>query len=96
MAEYVRVATFDADDAALERLVEEIKAGGGPPPDLPAKSVTVVADRAKGEARVITRFGSEEDLRKGSVTLDAMSPGGGNIRRIAVESFEVVHEEHAP
>jgi hypothetical protein len=97
MAEYVRVATFEVDDAALDSLVKEIKAGGGPPPELPAKSVMVVANRTGGKARVITRFGSEEDLRKGSEILDAMSPpGDANMRRLSVESFEVLLEEHAP
>ena len=86
MADYVRVADFEVDDAALDSLVKAIDAREGPPEDLPAKSVMVVANRAEGQARVITRFGSEEDFRKGSETLDAMSPHeGSNMRRTSVD-----------
>jgi hypothetical protein len=96
MPEYARVVTFEADDAALEALLSEIKASDGPPEDIPAKRITVLADRAAGKVVVAVRFGSEEDLRKGAETLEAMSPpAGGNIRRISVDAYEVVLEQQA-
>ena len=97
MPEYVRVADFDADEAALEAIVKEIGEAPGPPEDVPGKAITVLADRSAGKVRVVVRFGSEEDLRKGSAALDAMSPPPEtNMRRISVEHYEVVAERKAP
>jgi hypothetical protein len=95
MAQYARVATFEFDDAALEALLERIR-GTGMPEGVPAKRVTVLADRAAGKVIVAMRFDSEEDLRQGSATLDAMSPPEvGSRRRVSVEAFEVVLEQDA-
>ena len=97
MAEYVRVVTFEADDAALEALLGRIAADDGPPEGVPATRVTVLADRAAGQVAVAVRFGSEEDLRIGTATLEAMSPpDAGTIRRVSVGSYEVVLERDAP
>lgn len=96
MAEYARVVTFDADDAALEALLSEINASPGAPEGVPAKRITVLADRAAGRVVVAVRFGSEEDLRKGAELLEAMSPPeAGSIRRVSVEKYEVVLERQA-
>ena len=97
MPEYVRVATFDADEAALGSLVSAINSEDGFPEGVPATSIMVLADRAVGRVRSVVRFGSEDDLRKGSATLDAMSPpAGSNIVRVTVETFEIVLEKQAP
>ena len=97
MAEYVRVATFDADDAALEALVVEINSTDGPPADLPATRVIVLADRSAGRVVVATRFASEDDLRRGGAALEAMTPpAAGGMRRVSVDSYEVVLERQAP
>jgi hypothetical protein len=96
MADYVRVVQFEADDAALEALLGEINAAGGPPADIPATRITVLADRSAGKVVVAVRFGSEEDLRKGGAVLEAMSPPEvGNIRRVSVDAYEVVLEQQA-
>lgn len=96
MAEYARVVTFDADEAALEALLREINASAGPPAGVPATRITVLADRAAGKVVVAVRFGSEEDLRKGAEVLEAMSPPAvGNIRRVSVDAYEVVLEQQA-
>ena len=97
MAEYARVVTFDADEAALEALLNEINAHGGPPEGVPAKRITVLADRSAGKVVVAVRFGSEEDLRKGAEVLEAMSPSDvGSMRRVSVDEYEVVLERQAP
>lgn len=97
MPEYVRVADFEADEAALEAMVKEISEAPGPPEDVPGKSISILADRSAGRVRVVVRFGSEEDLRKGSAALEAMSPPPEtNIRRLSVEEFEVVLERTSP
>ena len=97
MAEYARVVTFDADDAALGALLNEINSADGPPEGVPAKRITVLADRTAGKVVVAVRFGSEEDLRKGAEVFEAMSPpDAGSMRRVSVDSYEVVLERDAP
>src|SRR3954447_13607481 len=97
MSDWVRVATFEADDAAVQTMVNEISSAEGPPPGIPARSIMVLADRENGRARIVVRFASEDDLRTGSATLDAMEPPTeARMRRISVEKFEVVLERQAP
>ncbi len=96
MPDYVRVVTFEADDAAIDALVAEINSNDGPPEQIPAKRIIVLADRAAGKLLVSVRFGSEEDLRKGGAALEAMSPpADGTIRRVSVDQYEVVLEREA-
>jgi hypothetical protein len=93
MPEYARVVTFEADAAALAALLDEINSADGPPEGIPAKRITVLADRSAGKVVVAIRFGSEEDLRKGGEALEAMSPpAAGSMRRVSVDSYEVVLE----
>jgi hypothetical protein len=94
--EYARVVTFDADSAALDALVNEIKSAGRAPEGVPAKRITVLADRAAGKVVVAIRFGSEEDLRTGAATLEGMSPpSDANMRRVSVDAYEVLLEMEA-
>ena len=93
MPEYIRVAEFEADEAAIDNLVRVISEADGPPEGVPGKSILVAANRSSGKLRTVVRFGSEDDLRKGSEVLDAMSPPEDlNMRRVSVEEFEVVLE----
>jgi len=88
--------TFDADSAALDALVNEIKSAGRAPEGVPAKRITVLADRAAGKVVVAIRFGSEEDLRTGAATLEGMSPpSDANMRRVSVDAYEVLLEMEA-
>jgi hypothetical protein len=97
MAEYVRIATFEADEAALDAFRSEVSSAEGPPEGVPAKSIMLLADRSGGKLAFVVRFDSEENLRKGNETLEAMSPPTGRtMRRISVESYEVVLEREAP
>lgn len=96
MPEYARVVTFDADSAALDALVNDIKSAGRAPEGVPAKRITVLTDRATGKVMVAIRFGSEEDLRTGAATLEGMSPpSDANMRRVSVDAYEVVLELEA-
>ncbi len=96
MPEFARVVTFEADDAAMDALVGEITSTEVPPEDIPATRIVVLGDRANGRMVVATRFGSEEDLRRGGAALEAMSPPDvGNIRRVSVEQYEVLLERHS-
>ena len=77
-------------------MLKEIDAEDGPPADVPASRITVLADRAAGKVVVAVRFGSEEDLRTGAAALEAMSPPDvGSMRRVSVDSYEVVLEREA-
>jgi hypothetical protein len=97
MSDWVRVATFEADDESIELMVDEIDSTEGPPPDIPSKSIMVLADRENGRVRIVVRFDSEENLRTGSATLDALEPPeGASVRRLSVEKFEVLLERQAP
>jgi hypothetical protein len=91
-----RVATFEFDEAALEALLSTIRSTSMPE-GVPAKRVTVLADRSAGKVVVAVRFDSEEDLKKGSATLDAMSPPEvGARRRVSVDAYEIVLEQESP
>ncbi len=93
MPEYVRVATFEADEEALEALLARIRADERPPDGVAARRITILADRAAGKAVVAVRFGSEDDLRAGSSALDGMEPpDAGTRRRTSVDAYEVVLE----
>ena len=97
MADWVRVATFEADSNGLDAIVDEINSSEGPPPGIPAKSIMVAADADRTKVRIVVRFGSEEDLRTGSETLDGMEPPPeAGMRRISVEKYEIVLERQAP
>ena len=42
---YVRVADFDADNEAIDKFVEMIKADSTPPEGVPATGINVLANR---------------------------------------------------
>ena len=93
---YVRVADFDADDAAIDGFAAMVNADPDPPEGVPATGNNVLANRDKGKMRVVVFFDSEEDLRKGSETLDSMSPREDlSLRRTNVETFELLVQMQA-
>lgn len=97
MAEYARVVTFEADNEAIDALLNQINSVDGPPEGVPATRITVLTDRAAGKAVVALRFGSEADLRQGAEVLEAMSPPpAGSMRRVSVDEYEVSLERQAP
>lgn len=96
MSDWVRVATFEGDEAAARRIVEEIEKEPGPPPGIPAKSILVAFDRENNNIRIVVRFDSEENLKTGSETLDGMEPPeDAGMRRVSVTKAEVLLEREA-
>ena len=96
MSDWVRVATFEGDENALNAIVNEINSSDGPPPGIPAKSIMVGWDAENGHIRIVVRFDSEENLRIGSETLDNMEPPAeAGMRRISVEKLEIKLERQA-
>lgn len=96
MSEWVRVATFEGDEAAAQAIVDEINKESGPPPGIPSKSIMVGLDRENNHVRIVVRFDSKENLDIGSATLDGMEPPPeSGMRRISVEKLEILLERHA-
>ena len=96
MPEYIRVVTFEADEAALDAMVKEISTAPGPPEGVNATRISVLADRAAGKAVISVRFPSEDDLKKGAAVFEAMEPpSGGSIKRLTVDAYEIVLERDA-
>jgi hypothetical protein len=81
-------ATLDATVAGIR---ERATAEGGPPEGVPATGLLMLTDRERGKTMTIVLFATEEDRRKGDVTLNAMSPPiqDGMGRRVAVEMLDV-------
>ena len=90
---YARVARWEGAEADQVRAAAQginAEAASGPPEDLPAKGLMLLIDPEGGRSMAISLFATEEDLRRGDETLNAMSPPGeGMGRRIAVETYEV-------
>ena len=91
---YARVARWEgADGDAMRRMAEQVNAdaGSGPPEGVPAKRFLLLIDPDNGRSLGIVLFETEEDLRKGDETLNAMNPSGGDDvgKRTSVESYEV-------
>lgn len=91
---HARVATFEGGDPDEARQgVDEInrRAAAGPPEGVPAKSLLVLFNPADGKVLSITLFETEEQLRQGDATLNAMDPPvpGRMGRRTSVEMYEV-------
>ena len=91
---YVRVADFEANDAAIDKFVEMVKSDPTPPEGVPAIGINVLANREKGIMRAVVFFATEDDLRQGSAVLDAMNPPeDSSLRRTNVETFEVLVQQ---
>jgi len=91
MPDYVRVADFQADEAAIDGFLTAVESESGPPEGVPATAITVLGNRVEEKLRVVIFFSSEDDLRKGSEVLDGMSPPeGANMRRTSVDTFEML------
>jgi hypothetical protein len=90
---YARVARFEgAQGDALRREAEDIRsrAASGPPEGVPATGFLMLIDPEGGRSLAIGLFETEDDLRKGSETLNAMTPSNEDAgTRTSVETYEV-------
>jgi hypothetical protein len=90
---YARVATWEGGEAdAIRKGAERMKAAvpSGPPEGVPAVGFLLLIDPDGGRSIGIGLFETEEDLRKGDETLNAMNPDDdGTGRRVSVEKYEV-------
>lgn len=98
---HARVATFEGGDPEqVRRVIAEIKqrAASGPPEGVPAVGLLVLHRADEGKVVNISLFETEEDLRQGDETLNAMDPPvpGAMGRRTSVEMYEVGVKLDAP
>jgi hypothetical protein len=88
-----RVVRWEGGDAAaIKASAAEIASQSeqGPPENLPARGFLLLTDPDGGRALAVTLFESEDDLRQGAATLEAMSPPGDGLgQRTAVEVYDV-------
>jgi hypothetical protein len=88
---HARVATFESDPASVDdaiKMVREEVESGETPAGLEGAKMLMLVNRQTGKGLGITLFDSEEAMRRGDESLDAMSPGRTE-RRTSVEFFEV-------
>jgi hypothetical protein len=93
---YARVVRFtDVDSKRMAEVAGRIQESDGPPPDIPSTGMKMLLDEAQSTAVAIVFFESEEDMRKGSETLDQMDSGETPGTRASVDLCEVKVEMDA-
>jgi hypothetical protein len=94
---FARVATFEGEPDQIREMAANIGREAdesGPPEGLPAKEFFFLTGRDSGKGLAIVLFETEDDLRQGDETLNAMSPDEPSIRRTGVELFDIpIHFE---
>ncbi len=88
---YARLATFEGDPAKVDEMIGRVRGdveSGTPPAGLESAKMLMLIDRKTGKGIGITLFESEDAMKRGDETLNAMDPGSGG-RRTAVEFYEV-------
>jgi hypothetical protein len=98
---HARVATFEGGDPdQVRQVIAEIKqrAASGPPEGVPAIGLLLLHRADEGKVINISLFETEEDLRQGDETLNAMDPPvpGAMGRRTSVEMYDVGVKLDAP
>ena len=98
---HARVATFEGGDPGqVRQVIAEIKqrAASGPPEGVPAVGLLLLHRADEGKVVNISLFETEDDLRQGDETLNAMDPPvpGAMGRRTSVEMYEVGVKLEAP
>ena len=90
---FARMATFEVDDAALiEGEIETTQRyteGGRLPEGIPAVGFLMMVDRVGGKVVEVLLFETEDDLRQGDATMNAMAPGEGSMHRVALDLLEI-------
>jgi hypothetical protein len=90
---FARMATFEVDDPRLiESEIETTQRyteGGHFPEGIPAVGFLMMVNRADRKVVEVLLFETEDDLRQGDATMNAMAPGEGSMHRVALDLLEV-------
>ena len=93
---YARVVRFtDVSPDQIDGVAAQINESDGPPPGVPAKSMKMLYDKDDSTAVAIVFFETEEDMKKGGETLDAMDTSETPGTRASVDLCEVKVEMDA-
>ncbi len=88
---YARVATFESDPSTVDEAIAMVRSeveSDQVPAGLEGAKMMMLIDRETGKGLGVTIFDSEDAMRRGDETLNAMSPGASE-RRTSVEFYEV-------
>jgi hypothetical protein len=88
---YARIATFESDPSDVDDAIDMVRGqveADDTPEGLEGAKMMMLINRETGKGLGVTLFESEEAMRRGDETLNAMSPGQ-NERRTSVEFYEV-------
>jgi len=88
---YARVASFNMPeglDETIDQVRNDVQNDKRPPGLEDAKGMMMLVDRSSGKSVGITLFDSEDAMKRGDESLNAMSPTGGGSRT-GVEFYEV-------
>lgn len=88
---YARIATFEGDPGQVDSMIDRVRGdveSGNVPEGLEGAKMMMLVNRETGKGMGLTIFDSEDAMRRGDETLNAMSPGEG-ARRTAVEFYEI-------
>ena len=87
-----RVVSFEGVDGdRMAGMLEQMRSGDGPPPDVPAKGIVVLHDAEAGKAVVVLFFDSEDDYARGDAVLSAMPADETPGRRASVARYDVAY-----
>jgi hypothetical protein len=88
---FARVTVFEGGDvSAVRGAADEIKSSDAPPPEIPAKGITMLVDPESGKTLTVVLFETEEDRAKGDAALNERSPTGNSGDRTSVGFYEVL------
>jgi hypothetical protein len=88
---HARIATFQGDPGTVDQMIDRVRGeveSGNVPAGLEGAKMMMLVNRDSGKGLGITLFESEDAMRRGDETLNAMDPGG-TTSRMSVEFFEV-------
>ena len=88
---FARVTVFEGGDAeAVRGAAKEINESDSPPPNIPAKGITMLMDPESGRSLTVVFFETEEDRDKGDAALNEMSPTADGGKRTSKDFYEVL------
>ncbi|MBS1877989.1 MAG: hypothetical protein JST31_00595 [Actinobacteria bacterium] len=73
----------------MQELLARIEESDGPPPDVPATGLTILADGGQGTAVVLQYFDSAADMEEGARVFSAMDSSETPGTRASVDMCEV-------